>query len=196
MKALAPALANARRELAANPRLRYGVLAIAAILVLYLFLVLQDWQSSLAERHATRSGYLAKMQALAGQEVWIQRAAAVARTRAALEAEIPEMATLGLAQASAQGWLRDAVVAFGQDTQVQAQTPARIGQDSDIWRVPVVISGRLEPARFIQLLRQIESRPTLAVIEQATVINRQNRTFSLTVVSYYRIKEAPADAAE
>ncbi|MDG6348856.1 hypothetical protein QAA18_08930 [Luteimonas sp. 8-5] len=195
MKALAPALANARRELAANPRLRYGVLAIAAILVLYLFLVLQDWQSGLAERHASRSGYLAKMQALAGQEVWIQRAAAVARTRAALEAEIPEMATLGLAQASAQGWLRDAVVAFGQDVQVQAQTPAQTSQGS-IWRVPVVISGRLDPARYIQLLRQIESRPTLAVIEQATVVNRQNRTFSLTVVSYYRIKEAPADAAE
>src|SRR5690606_5387544 len=180
---------------AANPRLRYGVLAIAAILVLYLFLVLQDWQSGLAERHASRSGYLAKMQALAGQEVWIQRAAAVARTRAAPEAEIPEMATLGLAQASAQGWLRDGVVAFGQDVQVQAQTPAQTSQGS-IWRVPVVISGRLDPARYIQLLRQIESRPTLAVIEQATVVNRQNRTFSLTVVSYYRIKEAPADAAE
>src|SRR5690606_9627591 len=131
VKALAPALASARRELAANPRLRYGVLAIAAILVLYLFLVLQGWQSGLAERHATRSGYLAKMQALAGQEVWIQRAAAVARTRAALEAEIPEMATLGLAQASAQGWLRDAVSAFGQDVQVQAQTPAQAGQGSD-----------------------------------------------------------------
>jgi hypothetical protein len=92
--------------------------------------------------------------------------------------------------------LRDAVVAFGQDVQVQAQTPARTSQGSSIWRVPVVISGRLDPARYIQLLRQIESRPTLAVIEQATVVNRQNRTFSLTVVSYYRIKEAPADAAE
>ena len=83
----------------------------------------------------------------------------------------------------------------GQDVQVQAQTPAQTNQGS-IWRVPVVISGRLDPARYIQLLRQIESRPTLAVIEQATVVNRQNRTFSLTVVSYYRIKEAPADAAE
>ena len=190
-----PALADIRREWAANPRLRLGVVAIGVIVAIYLSLVLRDWNASLAQDYAERTGYLAKMQALAGQDAWIERAASAAEVRSALEAEIPEVATIGLAQATVQGWVREAAVAFGEDVQVRAAAPVPVAEGSDIWRVPVTVGGKLDPARYVQLLAQIERRPTLAVIEEATVLNRENRTFSLTVVSYYRVKEAVADGA-
>ena len=192
------ALADIRREWASNPRLRLGAVAIAVIVAVYLSLVLRDWNASLQRSYADRTAYLAKMQALAGQDAWIARAASAAEVRAALEAEIPEVATIGLAQATVQGWVREAAVAFGEGLQVRAAAPVPVAADSDVWRVPVTVSGKLDPGRYVQLLAQVERRPTLAVIEEATVLNRENRTFELTVVSYYRVRnngEAVADGA-
>jgi hypothetical protein len=194
--AVAGVLGNLRREWAANRRLRAGVVVIAGILALYLFLVLQDWRAALAERYADRTAHLYKMMSLAGQDEWIGRAQAVARVRTALEAEIPEAATVGLAQASVQGWMRDLTAAFGSPVQVQAGPPAQSEQDPALWRIPVVLSGAADPPRVLQLAKRIEERKSLAVIEEAVMVNRENRTFSLTVVSYYRVAEVPADAAD
>ena len=189
-------VAQIRREWAANPRLRLGAIAIGVILAEYLLLVLQDVRASLQDHYAERTGYLAKLQALSGQEVWLERASEVARVRAALEAEIPPVATVGIAQATVQGWLREAAVAFSEDANIQAATPSRIAEDSDIWRVPVVVSGKLDPARYVQLIGMIEKRPNLAVIGEAMILNRENRTFSLTVVSYYRVEGEVVDAGD
>ena len=189
-------VAQIRREWAANPRLRLGAIAIGVILAEYLLLVLQDLRASLQDHYAERTGYLAKLQALSGQEVWLERASEVARVRAALEAEIPPVATVGIAQATVQGWLREAAVAFSEDANIQAATPSRIAEDSDIWRVPVVVSGKLDPARYVQLIGMIEKRPNLAVIGEAMILNRENRTFSLTVVSYYRVEGEVVDAGD
>ena len=189
-------VAQIRREWAANPRLRLGAIAIGVILAVYLLLVLQDLRASLQDHYAERTGYLAKLQALSGQEVWLERASEVARVRAALEAEIPPVATVGIAQATVQGWLREAAVAFSEDANIQAATPSRIAEDSDIWRVPVVVSGKLDPARYVQLIGMIEKRPNLAVIGEAMILNRENGAFSLTVVSYYRVEGEVVDAGD
>ena len=195
MTTLRNAVANARREWAGNRRLRMGVAAIGAILALYVFLVLQDWRAALAGEYADRTEHLYKMKSLAGQDEWLGRAQAARAIRDRLEAEIPEVATVGLAQAGVQGWIRDAAAAFGDDVRVQTQAPAE-SDIAGVWRIPVVITGSADPVRVIQLIRRIEGRPTLSVIEEALVVNRENRTFSLTVVSFFRITEAPADATD
>lgn len=195
MSALRTALANARRDWAANRRLRMGVAVIGAILALYVFLVLQDWRAALAGQYADRTEQLYKMKSLAGQDEWLARAQAARSIRERLEAEIPEVATVGLAQAGVQGWIRDAATAFGDNVRVQTQAPAE-SELEGVWRIPVVISGSADPARIVQLVRRIEGRPTLSVIEEALVVNRENRTFSLTVVSYFRVREVPGDARD
>lgn len=187
---------HARREWAGNPRLRLGVMVIGAILALYLALVLRDWSAALQQDYATASARLHKMQSLAGQEEWLARADSARQLREGLEAEIPDIATLGLAQAGAQTWLRDITTAFGSTVRVETQPAARVSEDDDVWRVPVVLAGTLDPPKLLQLLQQIESHGTLVVVEQALWINRANRTFSLTVVSFFRIKEPPADATD
>lgn len=193
---LAAVFEQARREWTANRRLRLGGIAIAAILGFYLLLVLRDWQSALQVGYAEHTQRLAKMQALAGQDVWIARAQAAQALRKGLEAEIPEVATLGLAQAGIQTWVRDLNAAFGGSLQVQNQAPQQVDGQPGVWRVPVTISGPGEPRRVVQLIGQVESRKTLTVIDQATLINRENQTFSLTVVSLFRIREAPANAMD
>jgi hypothetical protein len=193
---LAALIDQARREWAGNRRLRIGGLAIGAILGFYLLLVLRDWQSALQLQYAARTEHLQKMQALAGQDIWIARAQAAQSLRRGLEAEIPEVATLGLAQAGIQTWARDLSASIGGNLQVQNQAPQQVEGQPGIWRVPVVISGPGDPMQVMNLISQIEGRKSLTVIDQATLVNRENRTFSLTVVSLFRIREAPANAVD
>lgn len=183
-----------RRELAGNPRLRLGVLAIVGILMLYLWLLLLDWRTALAQEHRSQRQRLDKIVALAGQDQWLARAEAASRLRQALEAQITSAPTLGLAQASVQSWARDLGAAFS-DMRVQTEAPVQVGADPGLWRIPVTLSGSLEPGQVLQLIQRIEQHSNLVTIEQALILNRSNRTFSLTVISYYRIPGGNDDAS-
>lgn len=188
---LQSALADARRQWAANQRLRIGIIAIAAIVVLYLFLVLRDWRESLAAEYAARTEHLYKMQALAGQDEWLERARAMGEVRRALEAELPDAATPGLAQANVQGWARDVVSAYGdEDVTVQVNDAVPVEGHPGVWRVPVAINGPLRAGKYLDLVATIERRNTLAIVEQARVLDRENKMFALTVVAFFRIGQA------
>ncbi len=194
MKALRELAARARLELAQNQRLRIGVLAIAAILAFYSFLVLNDLRASLLEQYVERRQYLRKLRVVAVQKDWPARAEEMQRVREALEAEIPAFASAGLAQASAQTWVRDLAAVHGEAVRVQTQSPEAIEGTPGLWRVPMVVSGSLAPRAVINLIQQIEKRTSLSVIEEALILNRQNQTFQLTVVSYARVTEGEVDA--
>lgn len=187
--ALGTAVAQMRKEFADNPRLRAGAWVIAAIVLFYLWLVLSEWRADAQKDYAAQSQRLEKISSLAGQDEWLQRAEQARALREALQAQIPEVATLGLAQASVQTTARDLIAASGNTLQVQAEAPAEVGVGSGLWRVPVVISGSLAAPQVLQLVRRIESARNLMVIEQAQILNQNNRTFSLTIVSYYRVQE-------
>jgi len=189
------AMAQMRKEFAGNPRLRVGAGLVVAILVFYLWLVLADWRAAMQKDYVAQAQHLEKIRSLAGQDAWLQRAEQARALREALQAQIPEVATLGLAQASVQTLARDLVAASASDLRVQAEVPAQVGEGSGLWRVPVVISGGLGAAQVLQLIRRVESERNLVVIEQAMILNRDNHTFSLTLVSYFRVREAVREPA-
>jgi hypothetical protein len=193
--ALSAALTQARKEFAENPRLRIGAWAIAAIVVFYLWLVLADWRAQMQKDYAAQSQQLQKIRSLAGQDEWLQRAERARALREALQAQIPEVATLGLAQASVQTLARNLAAASGNAIRIQAEAPAPVAGSEGLWRVPVVISGGLGAEQVLQLVRRIESERNLVVIEQAMILNRENRTFSFTVVAFFRVKEAAREPA-
>lgn len=188
-------LEQARKELADNPRLRLGAWLIVGILVLYLWLVLSDWQAAVQKDYLVQVQRLEKIRSLAGQDEWLQRAEQARALREALQAQIPEVATLGLAQASMQTFARDLVSASGASLRVQTEVPAEVGEGSGLWRVPVVLSGGLSAPQVLQLIRGIESARNLVVIEEALILNRVNQTFSLTLVAYYRVQEGVREPA-
>ena len=91
-----------REEWSSNPRLRWGAVIALAIGFLYLCLVLVDWRRDLHHEYQQRTLQLYKMTALAGQEQWLLRAQAAQAVEKAVQAEIPNAATIGLAQAEVQ----------------------------------------------------------------------------------------------
>lgn len=188
--ALAPLVAQWN----ANARLRVGVGVIAAILVVYLVLVGLDLRAARATHLAERQAHLQRIEALSGQDAWLGRAAAAATLRKALDAQVPSAGTTGLAQAGVQTWMRQLTAAMGTGVGARTQAVEQV-PGTDLWRIPVEISGPMQPRAVLQLMQQIERYPSLTVIEQVQVLNRENRTFSLTAVAYYRIAtEAPRAA--
>ena len=71
---LASRLREFREEIRRNPRLRWGGLAIVAILFLYMLMLLSDWRRELQLQYQQRATDLYKMAALAGQDQWLGRA--------------------------------------------------------------------------------------------------------------------------
>lgn len=195
MTTLRELLIRGRQEFAQNQRLRIGVLVIAAILAFYSFLVLKDLRSSLQDHYVERRQYLRKLRVVAVQRDWPARAEQIGRVRRALEAQIPVFASSGLAQASAQTWLRDLAAVHGEAVRVQSQPPEAVEGTPGLWRVPMVVSGSLSPRAVINLVQKIEKRGSLSVIEEALIMNRQNQTFQFTVVSYAKVAGAQANAS-
>ena len=177
-----------RSEIAANRRLQLGLAVIAVILFAYLLSALFALRSAQEAEFVQHKRQLQKMQALAGQDAWIVRAQSAARMRRALDAEIPAAETIGVAQAQLMTWARDMARSFGGDAvQVQSQTPQRVEGMDALWRIPVVISGAAPPERVMEMIQQIERRSVLTVVDQAMLMNRENETYSLTVVSFAKI---------
>lgn len=182
-------------EIRSNPRLQAGLAVVGAILVVYAVLVLVDLRRTGEQAYVQRAEQLRKMRALAGQDAWIGRAQAAARVRQALAAEIPEFETVGVAQAQLTSWVREVGQAFGGNAvQIQSQTAQQVVGEEGLWRVPVVLSGEAPPARVVDLIQQVERRSVLTVIEQAMLMNRENKTYSLTVVAYVRVRAGGGDA--
>ncbi|MDP1698537.1 MAG: hypothetical protein Q8L45_12275 [Xanthomonadaceae bacterium] len=183
-------LTQVRSEFQANARLRWGGLLILAIVVLYLLLVLSDVRAQMQRDYVQQVQRLDKITSLAGQDEWLQRAEQARELRDALQAQIPGVATLGLAQASVQSLARDLITSSGKPLRVQAETATEMGRGSGIWRVPVSISGGVSPAAALQLIQRIENQPNLVVIEQAIVINRNAGVLTLTMAAFFRVQEA------
>lgn len=183
-----------RAEFQANARLRWGGLLIVAIVVFYLLLVLSDVRAEMQREYVQQVQRLDKITSLAGQDEWPQRAEQARELRAALQAQIPSVDTLGLAQASVQSLARDLIATSGKPLRVQGETATEVGRGSGIWRVPVVISGGMAPAAALQLIQRIESQPNLVVIEQAIVINRNAGVLTLTMAAFFRVQEATRES--
>lgn len=175
-------------EFREKPTLRWGVSAITAILAVYLLLALFDWRAAVAERYVDKRDQLWRMQAVAGEEFWVERAAEASAARARLAAAIPLSGTVGLAQAAVQAQARQLAESAGANTRIQPEAPVRVEGWEDLYRVPVVLSGTFEPAALVQLVRRVESGSNLVTIESMVFMNRQSKTASLTLVFFYRIR--------
>ena len=131
MNALHDGLRKIRAEIAGNRRLALGLAAIVCILVLQAFLMLLDLRAEQARAYQQKVATLEKMKSLAGEQVWIQRAAVAARLLRSLQAEIPQAETAGVAQAQLVTWARDvARTTEAEGLRIQPGTPEPVASQS------------------------------------------------------------------
>lgn len=185
-----------REEWASNPRLRWGAGIALAIGFFYLCLVLVDWRRDLHDEYQQRTLQLYKMTALAGQEQWLVRAQSAQSVEKALQAEVPNAATIGLAQAEVQTFVRQLINAFGRKLSSDARPPAEVAGQPGLWRIPVTLRGVVSQVQMMEILRRVEDSDRLMVIDEFTfTFVRGVPNMSMTLVAYYRVgSPAPREA--
>ena len=184
-----------REEWRSNPRLRWGAAIAAAIGFLYLCLVLADWRRELHEEYQQRTPQLYKMTELAGQEQWLVRAEGAQAVEKELQAEIPNAATIGLAQAEVQTMARQLINAFGRRLSSDARPPAEVTGQPGLWRVPVTLRGLVSQPQMLEILRRVEDSDRLMVVDEFSfTFVKGVPNMSMTLVAYYRVG-APAQGA-
>jgi hypothetical protein len=194
---LPPQLKPLADQVRANPRLQLGLALILLLFLGWLFLVLGDLRNAQVQHlQQARQRYI-QVRQLAGQQVWLQRAAEATQLAGALEAEIPPTRSPGLAQAGLQGWLKTIADSQGQALRLDMQPPVRLDAPADVVRVTATVAGSMEPQRVWQMIHRIEASTSLVTIPVLTVrSDGLNQTFSLTVQGYYRVPALAAPPAE
>ena len=192
MKGLQAPLLALRRQLQGNRRLQAGL----AIIVLLLLAFAWQWTDSLRVRYQELAMQaeidLRRIQGLRGDDAWFERAAEAGRMRDALQAEIPQAGTPGLAQAALQSWLRERASSAGNPDaiRISMDTPVIVDGLPGVVRARAALSGAIPPRQVLNLVRQIEGNSNLMVIETITLRSDENTLFNLTLNAYYRVPAA------
>ncbi|WP_282276979.1 hypothetical protein [Stenotrophomonas sp. PS02297] len=182
---LSPLIAQIR----SNPRLQIGLGLIAAIVLLWVLMLLEDWRQARILILQASAHRLEQTHTLARQKGWGERAIRAAQMADMLKAEIPPAASHGMAQAEFQGWLRQLADTQPAQLRLDVQSPVQLEAPADMVRVTATLSGSMSPSQVIQLISRIEGRQSLTTIPMATLrSDGANRSFSLTIQGFYRLQ--------
>lgn len=188
MKALDASLQSLKRQVDAAPWLRWAGLAIAVLVAALALQALDNWRVERQKAGIEAEQALRRILALKGQDAWLAREKSAQQLRDSLRAQLPQVATPGMAQAALQNWLRNITANFdAQNVVIRINRSAPLESMPDVLRVNAALNGNLNPRQALALIRQIESAPNLVVLETVALQSDSSSTLHLTVNAYYRI---------
>lgn len=174
-------------ELHRNSRLRLGLWLIGLILAGYGLFALDDQRrASQAELEQARE-HLAKIQTIARQQDWPNRAEAAAELRQTLEAKLWTATSKGLAQANFQAWLSEQTKQSGLvNTRLAVENTVPVPGRPSLWRVGARLEGDFRQPALDQLLLALAREPRLIQIERLEIRKTTQSRFSLVVSGYFQ----------
>lgn len=189
MKHLIGQLAKARVQFEATPWLRWAALAIAVLAMAFVWQALDGIRVRAQEQAIDEESKLRRVRALEGQEGWLSNEREAAQLLASLNAQLPVVATSGLAQAALQRWLREMSSRFSteQAIRIAIEDAAEVDGLTDVVKVRATFSGALSPTEVLGIIRQIESAPSLMVIETININNDTSNTVNLSLNAYFSV---------
>lgn len=196
-------------ELKTNPRLRWGVWLIAAILWLYVALEMRDASRRQVERYATTARQVEMARAALAQSDWKTRLEDVRALQSQLERRLWREGTLGLAQASFQDWLNVAaqqntlsrvsiVVAAQEDPGARGDMPGgreTVASQPPLWKVSARMSFDFDPRTLYPFLARIATSERGVFVESLVIRGTPLRVEMGLVAYFQRSPDAQAAPA-
>ncbi len=190
-----------------NPRLRLGVLLIIGIIWLYGLLILRDESRLAASQYQTVAKKVARLQAEANQSEWAARVEPVRALQLELESRMWHEGTIGLAQATFQDWLNQAVqqsnlvravvsVAAQEDNTQDKNTAVKTppAPNPDIWKVSAKIGFDFTPKGLYALIGRLEDHDKQIIIESLVVRSLPLPRADMVLVAYFQKPSGPEKA--
>ena len=192
---LASVIAQARAELAANPRLRLGVWVIVAILAGYFAFVVQAARVDAASAaFASADASLTRGQDLLDRQDWQERLAAARAVEAELQGRFWEAPNEGLAQASLRAAIDDLTARLPLGLPRIALGASRPVADAPgLWQVQTRFVGQAVGPSALRLLHRIASHPKKIVVERLDLTRRQGSMRVEILLSGYFLLDAPPE---
>ena len=178
-------------ELNVNDRLRYGVLSIVMITIVWLTLVLSDINSEAYQDFRKRSYALIELESIAEPEEWEERKKSLEIAGQVLEENLWAAATRSQALAAIQTTLRklSSDSAFDKTT-VTVGTPLLLDEALDLYQVRIRVRGSYISDSALLFVARIEDfKPTLS-IENMSMVVVPSRTpghnrFNADILAYF-----------
>ena len=189
MKLFDAQLQALKQQIEAAPWLKWAALVIAALLAVFALQTLNDWRIARQKASVDTEQALRRTLALKGQDAWLAREKSALQLRDSLAAQLPQVATPGMAQATLQSWLRGMTGKFDgkQNATIRINRSAPVDGMPNVLRVNAALNGNFDPRQALTLLRQIENRPNLVVVETINLQNDGSNTLHMTLNAYYRV---------
>ncbi len=180
-------LSRFRGEIGGNRRLQMGMMFIVLLIAMYGIGGLSSMRARISSEYVQDMQRLERVRHIAREKGWDKRAEDAQQLLTQLQAQIPQSDSVGLAQATFQGWLRGAAIATDPKLDIHMGTPQQVSDGSDYWEIPAQLAGSLPRSRALEIVRKIESRGDLAVIRRIRLSVVSPNSLTLDVVAYYRI---------
>ena len=195
--ALNAALSDAREQWRSNPRLRYGVYMIIAIMWGYGILVLRDTVTAKREAWIAAEARIARARSLANSGDWVNRASEVKAAMGDFGSLLWKEGSLGLAQAAVQESVNRTLASAGltarqiKVTVSDAPLAAEMNEIVPI-RARVVVDFRppLVNAWLAALARDVSEKRPAIVIESLSIRGAPAPVADIELVAYALRPEA------
>lgn len=198
-------------EVKSNPRLRWGILGIVAILWLYGILELRDAVQTKSDVYRTANRKAARIHAMANQTEWPSRLVEAQAMQVDLENRLWRENTIGLAQASFHDWLSlqaqksnmtkvQLTVAKqdddgGDGKDLSGKSDSGASAKTGLWKISARIAFDFNPQSFYPWLSQFTLNEKKVVVESLTIRSMPVPKAELLLVAYFSKPTIPADAA-
>lgn len=194
MKSLEAQLQDLKRQVDAAPWLKWAGVVIVLLLAFFIVQGLESVRVQRQKMAIETELNLRQILALKGQEVWFEREKRSLELRDSLQAQLPNLATPGMAQAALQAWLRTVTSGFAasDNVTIRVNRSGPVENIPGVLRVNAALNGALSPRQALGLLRQIENSPNLTVVETITLQTEAPGTLNLTINAYYRVPAGEA----
>ncbi len=189
-------IGSLREEWKKNPRLRLGVLAITGITLLYLFLVLSDYETERVKYFDQVARQYLKLKKGGLDENWLRHYDEAKAFAQLVESRVWKAKSRGLAQAMVQSWAEELIKKYAfNGPSLRVEQAYDITDAEGLWQVAATLEAEYPPGNIAGLLHEIESSEKLLSIERLIITEaaqsiRNPKRFTLGVKAYFKLEDS------
>lgn len=185
-----------RTEWQANRRLRLAGMAIVLVVGVHLALTASERRAPLIEEYARDADLVERLRDASSESAWPERAAKAEQRLAEVREGVPEVGSMGLAQAELQAWLAEQAQSAGLgEARVRVETTLDVEGHPELWQVLARLDATIPEGSLGPFLQQVSAGLPWIQSERLEITGtRSGQRLVLTARGYYR--KAPAAAGD